>query len=140
VPNATVMVIEDADRFGLSQLHQLRGRVGRGLHPGSCLLLADPTTEEGERRLAAMASTTDGFVLAEEDLKIRGYGTVFGARQSGMADLRFADVLGDYQLLVEARHDAFALVDRDPDLADHPELALEIRSMFGEEVEWLFRS
>jgi ATP-dependent DNA helicase RecG len=87
-----------------------------------------------------MASTTDGFVLAEEDLKIRGYGTVFGARQSGMADLRFADVLKDYQLLVEARHDAFALVDRDPDLAAHPELALEIRSMFGEEVEWLFRS
>jgi ATP-dependent DNA helicase RecG len=140
VPNATVMVIEDADRFGLSQLHQLRGRVGRGLHPGVCILLAEPTTDEGEQRLAAMASTTDGFVLAEEDLKIRGYGTVFGARQSGMADLRFADVLKDYELLVEARRDAFALVARDPELAGHPELALEIRSMFGEEVEWLFHS
>ena len=140
VPNATVMVIEDADRFGLSQLHQLRGRVGRGTHPGVCILLADPTTEEGEQRLAAMASTTDGFVLAEEDLRIRGYGTVFGARQSGMADLRFADVLKDFDLLVAARHDAFELVDRDPELADHPELAQEVRSMFGEEVEWLFRS
>jgi ATP-dependent DNA helicase RecG len=140
VPNATVMVIEDADRFGLSQLHQLRGRVGRGLYPGVCILLADPTTEEGEQRLAAMVATTDGFILAEEDLRIRGYGTVFGARQSGMADLRFADVLKDFDLLVEARHDAFQLVDRDPELADHPELAREVRSMLGEEVEWLFRS
>ena len=131
VPNATVMVIEDADRFGLSQLHQLRGRVGRGLHPGVCLLLADPTTEEGEQRLAAMAATTDGFVLAEEDLKIRGQGTVFGARQSGMVDLRFADVIKDFELLVAARHDAFELVDRDPELGDHPELALEVRAMLG---------
>jgi ATP-dependent DNA helicase RecG len=140
VPNATVMVIEDADRFGLSQLHQLRGRVGRGLHPGVCILLAEPSTDEGEQRLAAMASTTDGFVLAEEDLKIRGYGTVFGARQSGMADLRFADVLEDFDLLVAARHDAFELVDRDPEMIEHPELAQEVRSMLGEEVEWLFHS
>ncbi|HET7847078.1 MAG TPA: ATP-dependent DNA helicase RecG, partial [Acidimicrobiia bacterium] len=136
VPNATVMVIEDADRFGLSQLHQLRGRVGRGVHPGVCLLLADPTTEEGERRLAAMAATTDGFVLAEEDLKIRGQGTVFGARQSGMVDLRFADVIKDFELLVAARHDAFELVDRDPELGDHPELAQEVRAMLGDAVDW----
>jgi ATP-dependent DNA helicase RecG len=140
VPNATVMVIEDADRFGLSQLHQLRGRVGRGVHPGVCLLLADPTTEEGEQRLAAMAATTDGFVLAEEDLRIRGQGTVFGARQSGMVDLRFADVIKDFELLVAARHDAFELVDRDPELSDHPELALEVRAMLGDAVEWLFHS
>jgi ATP-dependent DNA helicase RecG len=140
VPNATVMVIEDADRFGLSQLHQLRGRVGRGLHPGLCLLLADPSTDESEQRLGAMASTTDGFVLAEEDLKIRGQGTVFGARQSGMADLRLADVLRDFDLLVAARHDAFELVDRDPELSDHPELAEEVRSMLGDAVEWLFHS
>jgi len=140
VPNATVMVIEDADRFGLSQLHQLRGRVGRGLHPGVCILLADPTTEEGEQRLAAMASTTDGFVLAEEDLRIRGQGTVFGARQSGMPDLRFADVLRDFDLLVAARHDAFELVDHDPELSAHPELAQEVRAMLGDAVEWLFHS
>jgi ATP-dependent DNA helicase RecG len=140
IPNATVMVIEDADRFGLSQLHQLRGRVGRGVHPGECLLLADPTTEDGEQRLAAMAATTDGFVLAEEDLKIRGQGTVFGARQSGMVDLRFADVIKDFELLVAARHDAFELVDRDPELSDHPELALEVRAMLGDAVEWLFHS
>jgi ATP-dependent DNA helicase RecG len=140
VPNATVMVIEDADRFGLSQLHQLRGRVGRGLDPGVCILIAEPTTEEGERRLAAMAATTDGFILAEEDLRIRGQGTVFGARQSGMADLRLADVLRDFDLLVEARHDAFELVDRDPELAEHPELAQEVRAMLGDAVEWLFHS
>jgi ATP-dependent DNA helicase RecG len=140
VPNATVMVIEDADRFGLSQLHQLRGRVGRGLHPGVCILLADPTTEDGEQRLAAMASTTDGFVLAEEDLRIRGQGTVFGARQSGMVDLRFADVIKDFDLLMAARHDAFELVARDPELSDHPELALEVRAMLGDAVEWLFHS
>jgi ATP-dependent DNA helicase RecG len=87
-----------------------------------------------------MASTTDGFVLAEEDLKIRGQGTVFGARQSGMADLRLADVLRDFDLLVAARHDAFELVDRDPELSDHPELAEEVRSMLGDAVEWLFHS
>ncbi len=140
IPNATVMVIEDADRFGLSQLHQLRGRVGRGMHPGTCLLLADPTTTEGEDRLAAMVGTTDGFILAEEDLRIRGQGTVFGTRQSGVKDLRLADILRDYDLLVAARRDAFALVGVDPALEGHPGLAEEVRAMLGEEVEWLFVS
>ena len=140
IPNATVMVIEDADRFGLSQLHQLRGRVGRGRHPGLCLLIADPATEDGEERLAAMAATTDGFVLAQEDLRIRGQGTVFGARQSGVADLKLADLLRDLDLLTAARNDAFAIVDRDPGLADHPELAEEVRAMLGESVDWLFKS
>ncbi len=140
VPNATVMVIEDADRFGLSQLHQLRGRVGRGLHRGTCVLLADPTTTEGEDRLDAMVSTTDGFRLAEEDLRIRGQGTVFGTRQSGVKDLRLADILTDFELLVEARRDAFGLVDADPALSDHIELAGEVRAMLGESVEWLFVS
>ena len=140
VPNATVMVIEDADRFGLSQLHQLRGRVGRGEHPGTCLLLADPTTKDGEERLAAMVGTSDGFLLAEEDLRIRGQGTVFGTRQSGVKDLRLADILRDFELLVVARRDAFALVSADPTLRGHPELAEEIRAMLGEEVEWLFVS
>ncbi len=109
VPNATVMVIEDADRFGLSQLHQLRGRVGRGEDAGTCVLIADPATDEGEARIAAMVATTDGFRLAEEDLKLRGQGTVFGARQSGMADLRLADVLKDITELVAARAGSFRL-------------------------------
>ena len=140
IPNATVMVIEDADRFGLSQLHQLRGRVGRGEHPGRCLLIADPTTEEGEDRLAAMTATTDGFRLAEEDLRIRGQGTVFGTRQSGVKDLKIADILEDFDLLVAARRDAFGLVESDPELSDHPDLAAEVRAMLGDEVEWLFVS
>ncbi len=140
VPNATVMVIEDADRFGLSQLHQLRGRVGRGRHPGTCVLLADPTTPEGEARIEAMLATTDGFRLAEEDLRIRGQGTVFGTRQSGLADLRLADILADAPTLVEARREAFALVGDDPDLGSHPDLAEEVRVLLGDAVEWLFVS
>ena len=140
VPNATVMVIEDADRFGLSQLHQLRGRVGRGEHRGSAILIADPTTDEGETRLAAMAATNDGFRLAEIDLGIRGQGTVFGTRQSGVKDLKLADVIRDNELLIAARRDAFALIDRDPSLAEHPDLAEEVRAMLGDDVEWLFVS
>ncbi len=140
VPNANVIVIEDAHRFGLSQLHQLRGRVGRGRHPGTCVLLADPTTDEGQARIAAMVATTDGFALAEEDLRIRGQGTVFGARQSGMGDLKLADVLRDFEVLVEARKEAFALVEADPELRHHPELADEVRALLGEAVEWLFVS
>jgi len=140
IPNATVMIIEDADRFGLSQLHQLRGRVGRGKHPAQCILIAEPTTPEGADRLAAMVATTDGFRLAEEDLRIRGQGTVFGTRQAGVKDLKIADILRDADTLVTARREAFALVAGDPDLTDHPLLADEIRAFLGEEVEWLFRS
>lgn len=140
VPNATVMIIEDAHRFGLSQLHQLRGRVGRGEHAGVCLLLADPTTDEGEERLAAMVGTNDGFRLAEEDLRIRGQGTVFGTRQSGMKDLKLADILADFELLTVARRDAFALVDSDPTLSGHRDLRDEVAAMLGNEVEWLFVS
>ncbi len=140
VPNATVMVIEDADRFGLSQLHQLRGRVGRGEHPGHCVLLADPTTEEGEARIAAMVETDDGFRLAEVDLELRGEGTVFGARQSGRGDLRVANILRDADLLSEARKEAFALVAGDPALAASPDLREEVRLMLGASVEWLFVS
>ncbi|MBW3666281.1 MAG: ATP-dependent DNA helicase RecG [Actinobacteria bacterium] len=138
VPNATVMVILDADRFGLSQLHQLRGRVGRGSHPGTCLLLADASTQDAVDRLDAMVGSNDGFRLAEEDLRIRGHGTVFGTRQSGMNDLVLADIMADLELLVAARRDAFGLVDSDPELADHPELAEEVSSMLGETVDWLF--
>ena len=140
VPNATVMVIEDADRFGLSQLHQLRGRVGRGSAAGFCLLIADPASEDAEERLAAMAATTDGLELAQHDLRIRGQGTVFGVRQSGMADLVLADIIRDLDLLTAARKDAFTIVDRDPVLSEHPELAEEVRALLGESVEWLFKS
>ena len=140
VPNASVMVIEDAQRFGLSQLHQLRGRVGRGKYPGRCILLADPTTTEGEDRLTAMVSTTDGFRLAEEDLRIRGQGTVFGTRQSGVKDLKITDILSDFEVLVGARRDAFAMVDSDPGLDQHPDLRDEVVAVHGSEVDWLFVS
>jgi ATP-dependent DNA helicase RecG len=140
VPNATVMVIEDADRFGLSQLHQLRGRVGRGSHASRCILVADPTTADGEARLGAMVETTDGFRLAEEDLRIRGQGTVFGARQAGLTDLKLSDILRDAPTLVTARREAFALVAADPELRVHEAIADEIRALLGEDVEWLFRS
>lgn len=140
IPNATVMVVEDADRFGLSQLHQLRGRVGRGEHPGRCMLVADPSTPEGEQRIAAMVETTDGFRLAEEDLRIRGQGTVFGARQAGIADLKLADVLEDFEMLATARREAFDLVAHDPDLVRHPAVAEEVTALLGGAADWLFIS
>jgi ATP-dependent DNA helicase RecG len=140
IPNATVMVIEDADRFGLSQLHQLRGRVGRGAHRSTCVLIAEPTTPEGEERIAAMVATTDGFRLAEEDLRIRGQGTVFGTRQAGSKDLKIADILRDIDVLVAARDEAFALVATDPDLEAHPLVREEVRAFLGQDVDWLFRS
>jgi ATP-dependent DNA helicase RecG len=140
VPNASVMVIEDAGRFGLSQLHQLRGRVGRGEHASTCFLIAAPTTADAEQRIAAMVATNDGFRLAEEDLRIRGQGTVFGARQAGLKDLKLADILVDAELLVSARREAFALVLKDPELTDHQALAEEVAVLLGEDVAWLFVS
>ncbi|MFO7768093.1 MAG: ATP-dependent DNA helicase RecG [bacterium] len=109
VPNASLILIEHAERFGLSQLHQLRGRVGRGGGEAACVLLApEELTEEGERRLQAMEETTDGFKIAEADLQIRGPGEFFGTRQSGLPDLRIASLVGDQALLAQARSDAFA--------------------------------
>ncbi len=140
VPNATVIVVEDADRFGLSQLHQLRGRVGRGSHPGTCVLISDPATPDGERRMEAMVETTDGFRLADIDLELRGQGTVFGARQSGRADLKLANIVRDFETLIAARDEAFALVDADPNLDAYPELRAEVRALLGDEVAWLFVS
>jgi ATP-dependent DNA helicase RecG len=117
VPEATTMVIENAERFGLAQLHQLRGRVGRGVRPGRCHLIASPTTEEAERRLAAIVSTTDGFRIAELDLAIRGPGEIVGARQAGVASFRAADLARDLDLLKLARQDAADAVAEDPELA-----------------------
>jgi ATP-dependent DNA helicase RecG len=142
VPNATVMLVEDADRFGLSQLHQLRGRVGRGRAPGVCILFADPQSEEGRARMAAIASTTDGFELANEDLRIRGEGTVFDARQSGLSDLKLARLVEDFDWVRKARGDAFALVEADPGLtaAEHGQLRREVLTRLGDgRAEWLAR-
>lgn len=116
VPNAAVMVIEDADRFGLAQLHQLRGRVGRGSHPSYCVLIADPRSDEARRRMEIMTETTDGFRIAEEDLRLRGPGEFYGTKQSGMPTFRFGDLLSDESILIEARAAARAILSEDPQL------------------------
>jgi len=118
VPEATVMVVEHAERFGLAQLHQLRGRVGRGDKPSTCVLLFDPhLTETARARLKTIRDTEDGFVIAEEDLRLRGAGEVLGTRQSGLPEFRLADLAEHGELLAVARDDARLIVDRDPDLA-----------------------
>ncbi|MEH7802824.1 MULTISPECIES: ATP-dependent DNA helicase RecG [Bacillus] len=113
VPNATIMVIYDADRFGLSQLHQLRGRVGRGEHQSFCVLMADPKSETGKERMRIMSETTDGFELSEKDLELRGPGDFFGKKQSGMPEFKVADMVHDYRALETARKDAAELVQSD---------------------------
>ena len=119
IPNATVMIIEHAERFGLAQLHQLRGRVGRGKHASHCLLAAHfPISEEGKARMKAMQNSRDGFEIAEEDLKIRGPGDFMGTRQSGLPVLKIANLIRDIKILDVARKEAFALIDRDPNLED----------------------
>jgi ATP-dependent DNA helicase RecG len=132
VQNATVMLIEDADRFGLAQLHQLRGRVGRGEHAGTCLIFAEPGGEEGMRRLEALVQTNDGFRLADIDLEIRGEGSILGLRQSGATDLRFARLSRDRRTLAQARQVARATLRRDPHLEEpeHVLLADAVRRAF----------
>ena len=112
VPNATFMVIYDATRFGLAQLHQLRGRVGRGSRQSYCVLIADPKNDEAEERMRSMVETNDGFVLAEKDLQLRGSGDFFGTKQSGLPEFHFADPQKDYQLLQLAQRDAVALLEK----------------------------
>ncbi len=128
VPNASLMVIEHADRFGLAQLHQLRGRVGRGANDALCILVAEPVTPDGAARIEAIASTTDGFELAEKDLMIRGPGDLAGVRQSGAPPMRVADLLRDVKLLALARRDAKDWLQRSPKL-DKPEEALLSRRL-----------
>jgi len=141
VLEATVMVIEDADRFGIAQLHQLRGRVGRGDDPSWCYLLSENDSPEAEARLTAMEGTTDGFELATVDLELRGEGTILGARQKGRSDLKLAKLLSDQSLVAEAREMAVDLVDRDPDLVQHELLADELRIFIDDdEAEFLFKS
>ncbi len=142
VPNATVMVILDADRFGIAQLHQLRGRVGRGHDQSYCFLVGEATTADGEARLEALVRTTDGFELAEVDLDLRGEGTIMGERQKGRNDLRLASLRRDREWVGRARDVAFELVDADPDLADHPRLAEEIGVVLGDDdaADFLLKS
>ena len=140
VPNATVMVVEDAERFGLLQLHQLRGRIGRGAHRSFCFLLADPVTNEAKARLQAMVDSSDGFELAERDLEIRGEGAVFGERQSGWSDLKLGRLPRDEPIVREARTVAEAILDADPDLELHPQLREEVEDLLGDAVDFLFKS
>jgi ATP-dependent DNA helicase RecG len=138
VPNATVMAIEHAERFGLSQLHQLRGRVGRGSHPSHCLLIAsDRLSDDGVKRLRVMESTTDGFKIAEADLEIRGPGDFLGTRQAGLPEFRVASILKDGRVLEEARREAFTLVERDPELQlpEHRSLKAEMVERWGGRLE-----
>ncbi len=141
VPEATVMVVESADRFGIAQLHQLRGRVGRGGDPSWCFLLAEDPGPEGEARLGALESSTDGFALAEVDLSLRGEGTLLGARQQGRSDLKLARLLEDADLVVAAREVADALVADDPTLEQAPLLADELELFVDDgEAEYLVKS
>jgi ATP-dependent DNA helicase RecG len=141
VTNATVMVIEDADRFGIAQLHQLRGRVGRGRDKSWCYLLATEVTPEGAERLHALERSTDGFELAEVDLDLRGEGTVLGTHQKGRSDLKLASLRRDRDLVSEARAVAVAIVQDDPRLDEHALLADELRLFVSDEdAEFLFKS
>ena len=135
VPEAILMVIEHAERFGLSQLHQLRGRVGRGDKPSLCLLVTSlPKSNPGFRRLQVMCETQDGFRIAEEDLKIRGPGDFLGTRQSGLPELRVANLIRDYKILEIARREAFHWLEHDTDLKRHPPLCEHLMTKWGERL------
>ncbi len=135
VPNATLMVIIHAERFGLAQLHQLRGRVGRGSNQSYCILLSYGGSEDARKRLDVMVKTTDGFRIAEEDLNIRGPGEFFGTRQSGMPDLKVANLLRDAKILEIARKEAFSLIERDSALTGYPHLRKSIEDFWGRRLE-----
>jgi ATP-dependent DNA helicase RecG len=137
VPNATVMLIEDAERFGLAQLHQLRGRVGRGEFQSYCLLISNSPNEDSKARLKAMTDTNDGFKIAEQDLLLRGPGEFYGTRQHGLPDFRLANIVRDVELLLLARQEAFELVKRDPQLSlsEHQPLKEALKRFWGGKLE-----
>ena len=141
VPNATVMVIVDADRFGIAQLHQLRGRVGRGDQESTCCLLAADAVGIAAERLRALVETTDGFELAEADLELRGEGTILGERQKGRNDLQLASLRRDKDWVVWARTAAGEMLDDDPDLQRHSELRAEVELLLGDDdADYLMKS
>ena len=137
VPNAAVMLIENAERFGLSQLHQLRGRVGRGKHKSYCILLSDNQNPETRERLKVMTTTSDGFRIAEEDLRLRGPGDFFGQRQHGLPALKIADLSCDMALLKEAQQAAADLLERDPELSSCPLTQRRVEELFAENRDTL---
>lgn len=139
VPNATAMVIIHAERFGLAQLHQLRGRVGRGSGQSYCILLSYGVSEDSRKRLDVMVRTNDGFRIAEEDLLIRGPGEFFGTKQSGLPDLKVANLVRDVKLLEIARKEAFALIEGDPSLKKYPQLRNSLEHFWGKRLE-LFKT
>ena len=126
VANATVMLILDADRFGLAQLHQLRGRVGRGANQSYCILLADPKNDYGKQRMQTMVQTNDGFVIAQKDLELRGPGDVLGSKQSGLPEFRVGDPIADLKILQIAQQEAHELINA-PDFLTNPKNAGLIR-------------
>jgi ATP-dependent DNA helicase RecG len=138
IPNATIMVIEGADRFGLAQLHQLRGRIGRSESKSFCFLFADKETENevAKSRLEMMERSNDGFEIAEQDLRLRGPGELFSTRQHGLPDLKIANIIDDYDLLVMARRSAFELVSTDPFLTRpiHKNIRRALITKFGDSL------
>lgn len=129
IPNASVMLIENADRFGLSQLHQLRGRIGRGVYESYCILLADPRTDAAAERLKTIEGTLDGFEIAEADMDLRGPGEIFGTRQHGLPEIRFGNLAKDFGIMEFARNEAFALIEKDPGLLEERHQLLK-RSLY----------
>jgi ATP-dependent DNA helicase RecG len=136
VPNATLMIVEHAERFGLAQLHQLRGRVGRGVRPGTCVLVARASSEDSEARLGALLATSDGFAIADADLRIRGPGEFLGTRQHGrLPELRIADLARDARHVATAREAALETLRRDPALRRSPDLARAVRLRWGDRLD-----
>ena len=134
VPNAALIIVENAERFGLSQLHPLRGRVGRGKHQSYCVLITASRAETARQRLKTLAGTNDGFQIAEEDLKLRGPGDFFGSRQHGLPPLHVADLAGDMRTLSQAQQAAQKLLEQDPEL-EQPEnrpVRERVKEMFRE--------
>ena len=139
VPNATVMLIENAERFGLSQLHQLRGRVGRGSEKSYCILIYEGKSEVAKKRMDVMKKTNDGFVISEMDLKLRGPGEFFGTRQHGLPELKIANLYQDMDILKEAQEAAEILIREDPHLLreENKMLKTEMNRIFAQEKIWI---
>jgi ATP-dependent DNA helicase RecG len=137
VPSAGVMMVMHAERFGLAQLHQLRGRIGRGGQDAACILVASPRNPLARRRLEVLEGTHDGFKIAEEDLRLRGPGEFFGTRQHGLPELKVADLAEDFELLRLARRDAFAIVKDDPALEapHHQQLRRQVLRAYADRLE-----